>query len=68
MPVKDNPGATIGSIAEVTAGPGGQQVAVIKMGADSFTVETGKLQVKDGAATVNATQAQIQQMIKKPGS
>lgn len=68
MPVKDSTGATIGSIAEVTAGPGGQQVAVIKMGADSFTVETAKLQVVAGAATVNATQAQIQAMMKKPGT
>lgn len=66
--VKDMTGAVIGQVAEVTAGPSGQQVAVIKMGADLFTVETAKLQVKDGAAHVYATEAQIRQLMGKPAA
>jgi hypothetical protein len=66
LPVKDVTGAVIGQISEVTAGPSGQQVAVIKMGEDVFTVETAKLQVKEGAAHVYATEAQIRQLMGKP--
>jgi hypothetical protein len=35
------------------------------MGADTFTVETSKLAVQDGAATINATQAELKKMIPK---
>ena len=60
MSVKDNTGAIIGEISAVKGG-----VATIKMGADLFTVDTTKLAVQDGAATVNATQADIRGMLKK---
>ncbi len=60
MSVKDNTGALIGEVSDVKAG-----VATIKMGADTFTVDTAKLGVADGAATINATQADIRGMLKK---
>lgn len=60
MSVKDNTGAMIGEISDVKAG-----VATIKMGADTFTVDTAKLGVANGAATINATQADIRGMLKK---
>ena len=60
MSVKDNTGAIIGEVSAVKAG-----IATIKMGADVFTVDTNKLAVQDGAATVNATQADIRGMLKK---
>ena len=59
MSVKDNTGAIIGEVSAVKAG-----IATIKMGADVFTVDTNKLAVQDGAATVNATQADIRGMLK----
>ena len=65
MPVKDNTGATIGSVASVQPGPGGAPVATIKMGAKTFTVATNSLAVIGGAATINATQAQIEGMLPK---
>ncbi len=68
LPVKDITGAVIGQVAEVTAGPKGQPVAVVKMGDDAFTVETAKLQVKEGAAHVYATEAQIRQLMGKPAA
>jgi len=60
MSVKDNTGALIGEVADVKAG-----VATIKMGADTFTVDTSKLGVANGAATINATAADIRGMLKK---
>ena len=60
MSVKDNTGAIIGEVSAVKAG-----IATIKMGADVFTVDNDKLAVQDGAATVNATQADIRGMLKK---
>ena len=60
MSVKDNTGALIGEVADVKAG-----VATIKMGADSFTVDTSKLGVANGSATINATAADIRGMLKK---
>ena len=35
------------------------------MGADTFTVDTNKLGVQGGAATINATQADIKKMLPK---
>ena len=55
-----NTGAIIGELTAVKAG-----VATVKMGADVFTVETSKLAVQGGAASVNATQADIRGMLKK---
>ncbi|MGH6965649.1 MAG: hypothetical protein ACREE0_14305 [Phenylobacterium sp.] len=60
MSVKDNTGAMIGEVSDVKAG-----VATIKMGADTFTVDTSKLGVANGAATINATAADIRGMLKK---
>jgi len=60
MSVKDNTGALIGEITGVKDG-----VATIKMGTDTFTVDTTKLATKDGAAVINATQADIRGMLKK---
>lgn len=60
MSVKDNTGAAIGQVTGVKNG-----MATIKMGTDSFTVETSKLGVQNGAATINATQADLKKMMPK---
>jgi hypothetical protein len=65
MAVKDNTGATIGSISDVKTGSDGKKTATIKMGADTFAVDTSSLAVASGAATVNASQAEIKGMLKK---
>lgn len=65
QPVKDKTGATIGSVTEVKPDASGKQVATIKMGADTFAVDTSSLAVDNGAATINATQAEIKGMMKK---
>ena len=63
--VKDKTGASIGTVTEVKPDSAGQQVATIKMGADTFAVETSKLAIADGSATINATAAELQAMLKK---
>jgi uncharacterized Zn-binding protein involved in type VI secretion len=63
--VKDNTGATIGQITQLKPDASGKQVATIKMGSDTFAVDGANLAVQDGAATINATQAELQGMIKK---
>ena len=65
MPVKDNTGTTIGSVASVQPGPGGAPTATIKMGAKVFSVATNALAVSGGAATINASQTQIEGMLPK---
>jgi hypothetical protein len=65
MSVKDNTGAMIGSVSEVKTGADGKKTATIKMGADTFAVDTASLAVANGAATVNASQAEIKKMLKK---
>ena len=65
MSVKDNTGATIGQISEVKTGADGKKTATIKMGADSFAVDTASLAIAGDAATVNASQAEIKKMLKK---
>jgi hypothetical protein len=65
MAVKDNTGATIGSIADVKTGADGKKTATIKMGTDTFAVDTSSLAVNSGAATVNASQDEIKSMLKK---
>jgi hypothetical protein len=60
MSVKDNSGALFGEVADVKEG-----VATIKMGTDTFTVDTAKLGVANGSATINATAADIRGMLKK---
>ena len=65
MSVKDSTGAIIGEVTDLKTDASGKKVATIKMGADTFAVETGRLGVQDGAATVNATQAELEAMLKK---
>jgi hypothetical protein len=65
MTVKDNTGATIGQVSDVKTDASGKQMATIQMGADRFSVDTSRLAVQGGAATVNATADQIRQMLKK---
>jgi len=65
-PVKDNTGATIGAISSVSTSANGQQMAVIKMGNDTFQVPGDRLGVGNGAATINLSQAQITGMIHPP--
>jgi hypothetical protein len=68
MAVKDNTGATIGSIASLTTDASGKQAAVIKMGSDQFQVATANLGQANGAATINLSQAQIAGMLHKGAS
>jgi len=65
-PVKDNTGATIGAISSLSTAANGQQMAVIKMGSDTFQVPSDRLGASAGAATINLTQAQITTMIHPP--
>jgi hypothetical protein len=65
LPVKDKTGAAIGQVTDVKADASGKQVATIKMGADTFAVDTSSLAVDNGAATINATQAEIKAMLPK---
>ncbi|MET0273454.1 MAG: hypothetical protein ABW360_10725 [Phenylobacterium sp.] len=65
MSVKDNGGAIIGEVTGVKADASGKNLATIKMGAESFSVETSKLAVTDGAATINASKDDIAKMLKK---
>ena len=60
--VKDNTGASIGTISSLT-GSGAAQMAVIKMGDQSFQVQSSKLGSADGAAEINMTKAQIAGML-----
>ena len=60
MSVKDNTGAVIGQITAVKG-----DMATIKMGADTFNVDTSKLGVQGGAATINASQAELKKMLPK---
>lgn len=63
LSVKDKTGATIGTVTDVKKDASGADVATIKMGADSFAVNTSALAVENGSAMVNATQAEIRQMM-----
>ena len=58
MSVKDNTGALIGEVKSVKGG-----LATIQMGADTFTVDSNKLGVQNGAASINATQAELKTML-----
>jgi len=60
--VKDNTGAAIGTITELK-GSGDQQMAVIKMGDQSFQVQSSKMGATDGGAEINMTKAQIAGML-----
>ncbi len=63
--VKDNTGATIGQISALKADASGKQLATIKMGDKSFSVDAANLAVQNGAAVINLTQAQITSMVQK---
>ena len=65
-PVKDNSGATIGAISSLSTGANGQQMAVIKMGNDTFQAPADRLGVANGAATINLSQSQIAAMLHPP--
>jgi uncharacterized membrane protein len=60
MSVKDNTGALIGEVKSIKSG-----VATIQMGADTFTVDADKLGVAGGAASINASQAELKKMLPK---
>lgn len=45
MSVKDNMGAVIGTVTDVKTGADGKMTATIRMGADTFAVETSSLAV-----------------------
>ena len=66
MSVKDKAGVALGEVTELKADSSGKQIATIKMGADTFSVEADKIGVQSGAGMINLTQAEIQAMIKKP--
>jgi hypothetical protein len=65
MPVMDNTGLTIGQVTDVKADAAGTVTATIKMGADTFAVETARLAVSGNAVTVNATQSELKSMLDK---
>jgi hypothetical protein len=65
LAVKDNTGATIGQITDLKTDTDGKQVAVVNMGGEAFSVETDRLAVQNGAAAINATQAQLKAMIRR---
>jgi hypothetical protein len=65
LPVKDKTGASIGQVTEVKADASGKQVATIRMGADTFAVDTSALAVDNGTATINATQSELKAMLPK---
>lgn len=65
MPLKDSAGVTIGEVAAVEPDSEGKSVATISMGADTFAVDASTLAVADGAATINASQDEVRQMLKK---
>ena len=66
QPVKDKTGATIGEVTDVKPSPGGdKQLAVIKMGDQSFAVDTAALVVQNGSATINASKSELLAMISQ---
>lgn len=64
LPVKDNTGAVVGEITQLKPEAGGKQTATIKMGAETFAVDTASLAVASDGATINASQAELNAMIK----
>jgi hypothetical protein len=64
LSLKDNTGVVVGEISEVKTDASGSKVAVIKMGEQSFSVAASSLAVRDGAAVINLTQAQLNDMVK----
>jgi len=65
MAVKDSTGASIGQVTALNPDASGKNMATIKMGTQSFAIDASSLSVQGGAATVNATKAQIEKMLPK---
>jgi len=63
QPVKDNTGATIGTVAEVKPDASGKTMAAIKMDDKTFAVDVANLAVRDGATLINASKAEIEGML-----
>jgi hypothetical protein len=63
QPVKDKTGAVIGEIADLKPDGAGGQIATVKMGEKSFAIGAQSFVVQDGAALINATQAELKAMI-----
>jgi len=63
QPVKDKTGAVIGSIADIQG-----DTATVKMGDQSFAIGASSFVVQDGAAVINATHAELKDMIAKAGA
>jgi hypothetical protein len=63
QPVKDNTGATIGTVAEVKPDATGKTMASIKMDDKTFAVDVANLAVRDGATLINASKAEIEGML-----
>lgn len=62
LPVKDKTGVVIGQISDLKSGAGGQ-TATVKMGEQSFAIGAQSFVVQNGAAVINATQAELKAMI-----
>jgi hypothetical protein len=62
QPVKDKTGMVIGQISDLKTGAGGQ-TATVKMGDQAFAVGAQSFVVQNGAAVINATQAELKAMI-----
>jgi 3-oxoacyl-ACP reductase-like protein len=65
MPVADSTGAKIGQITAIDPDSTGKNMATVKMGAQSFQMDTTGLVVQGGTATINETKAQIVQQLPK---
>jgi hypothetical protein len=63
QPVKDKTGVVIGEIADLKPDSAGGQTATVKMGDKSFAIGSQSFVVQDGAAMLNATQAELKAMI-----
>lgn len=62
LPVKDKTGVVIGQIADLKSGASGQ-TATVKMGDQAFAIGAQSFVVQNGAAVINATQAELKAMI-----
>lgn len=58
LPVKDKTGVVIGQISDLKG-----DTATVKMGEQSFAIGAQSFVVQNGAAVINATQAELKQMI-----
>jgi hypothetical protein len=65
LPVKNNTGAQIGQVTALNKDSSGKEMASIQMGTDTFSVDSSRLAVANGAATINLTQQQITDMLHK---